>query len=37
VIRNQAMTEAFAETFPGTPPNGLVDTRIGPDWASLKG
>jgi DNA polymerase-1 len=36
-LLEQAMTEAFAETFPGAPLNGLVETRIGPDWASLKG
>jgi DNA polymerase-1 len=36
-LLEQAMTEAFAETFPGAPLNGLVETRIGPDWASIKG
>jgi DNA polymerase-1 len=35
-LLEQAMTEALAETFPGAPLNGLVETRIGPDWASIK-
>jgi DNA polymerase I-like protein with 3'-5' exonuclease and polymerase domains len=36
-LLEQAMTEAFAATFPGAPLGGLVETRIGPDWAAIKG
>jgi DNA polymerase I-like protein with 3'-5' exonuclease and polymerase domains len=32
----QAMTDAFAETFPGAPLNGLVDVLIGDNWAAVK-
>ena len=30
------MIEAFAETFPNAPLNGLVEVHTGPDWASVK-
>jgi DNA polymerase-1 len=36
-LLKRAMIEAFAETFPGAPLNKLVEARIGPDWASVKG
>ena len=31
-----AMTDAFAETFPGAPLNRLVDAKIGLSWADAK-
>ena len=36
-LLKQAMIDAFAETFPGAPLNKLVEARIGPDWAAVKG
>ncbi|HZZ23595.1 MAG TPA: DNA polymerase [Roseiarcus sp.] len=36
-LLKQAMIGAFAETFPGAPLLKLVEARIGPDWASIKG
>jgi DNA polymerase I-like protein with 3'-5' exonuclease and polymerase domains len=36
-LLKRAMIEAFAETFPGAPLAKLVEARIGPDWASIKG
>ena len=36
-LLEKAMVEAFAETFPNAPLNGLVDVHSGTDWASLKG
>jgi hypothetical protein len=32
-----AMTDAFAEAFPGAPLVGLVQAHCGPGWASAKG
>jgi DNA polymerase-1 len=31
-----AMTDAFAEIFPGAPLKGLVEAHIGPNWADAK-
>jgi DNA polymerase-1 len=36
-LLEQAMTEAFAETFPGAPLNGLVEPRIIGNWGEAKG
>jgi DNA polymerase I len=36
-LLEKAMVDAFAETFPGAPLNGLVDVRIGDNWAEVKG
>jgi hypothetical protein len=36
-ILKQAMVDAFAETFPGAPLNGLVEPQIGPNWGEAKG
>jgi DNA polymerase-1 len=36
-LLKRAMIEAFEETFPGAPLLKLVEARIGPDWASVKG
>lgn len=36
-LLERAMIEAFAETFPGAPLNGLVEARIGDTWAAVKG
>jgi DNA polymerase-1 len=36
-LLQQAMTGAFAETFPGAPLNGLVAVRTGATWAKIKG
>jgi DNA polymerase-1 len=33
----RAMLDAFAETFPGAPLDGLVGAHVGADWASAKG
>ena len=33
----KAMTDAFAETFPGAPLNGLVEAKVGTSWAEMKG
>ena len=35
-LLEKAMTDAFAETFPNAPLNGLVEVHTGTDWASLK-
>ena len=35
-LLEEAMVEAFAETFPNAPLNGLVDVHNGTTWASLK-
>jgi DNA polymerase I-like protein with 3'-5' exonuclease and polymerase domains len=35
-ILPQAMIDAFVETFPGAPLNGLVEARIGANWAEAK-
>jgi DNA polymerase I-like protein with 3'-5' exonuclease and polymerase domains len=35
-LLEKAMVEAFAETFPNAPLNGLVEVHSGTDWASLK-
>jgi DNA polymerase I-like protein with 3'-5' exonuclease and polymerase domains len=32
----RCMTEAFAETFPGAPLNGLVSTAVGKTWGAAK-
>ena len=32
-ILKQSMVDAFAETFPGAPLNGLVEPHIGMSWA----
>ena len=32
----QAMTDAFAETFPGAPLNGLVVPKSGLNWGAAK-
>jgi len=31
-----AMLDAFAETFPGAPLNGLVEANSGLNWAAAK-
>ena len=31
-----AMVDAFAETFPGAPLNGLVEAHTGANWAAAK-
>ena len=35
-LLKQAMIEAFAETFPGAPLNGLVEPDIGMSWSAAK-
>jgi DNA polymerase-1 len=35
-LLERAMLVAFAETFPGAPLKGLVETHLGADWAALK-
>jgi len=35
-ILEQTMTEAFAETFPGAPTNGIATAKIGRNWAEVK-
>ena len=35
-LLTDAMTRAFAETFPSAPLENLVKARIGADWAALK-
>ena len=35
-LLEKAMIDAFAETFPNAPLNGLVDVHSGTNWASLK-
>jgi DNA polymerase I-like protein with 3'-5' exonuclease and polymerase domains len=35
-ILKQSMIDAFAETFPGAPFNGLVEPHIGPNWGEAK-
>jgi hypothetical protein len=35
-LLEQAMTNAFAETFPGAPLRDLVKAHIGADWAAAK-
>ena len=36
-LLERAMVAGFAKTFPGAPLNGLVEVRVGADWASVKG
>ena len=36
-LLTRAMVDAFAETFPGAPLNGLVEARAGDNWAAVKG
>ena len=36
VLLVKAMTDGFAETFPGAPLNGLVDAKICSNWAEMK-
>lgn len=36
-LLQQAMIEAFLETFPGAPTEGLVEPTIGRNWAEAKG
>ena len=36
-LLERAMVAGFAKTFPGAPLNGLVEVRIGADWAAVKG
>jgi DNA polymerase-1 len=36
-ILSQAMLDGFAETFPGAPLFGLVEPKIGGNWAEAKG
>jgi DNA polymerase I len=36
-ILKQSMVDAFAETFPGAPLNGLVEPHIGANWGEAKG
>jgi DNA polymerase I-like protein with 3'-5' exonuclease and polymerase domains len=35
-ILKACMEEAFIEVFPDAPRNGLVSTKIGPNWAEAK-
>jgi DNA polymerase-1 len=35
-IVKKAMTDGFAETFPGAPLNGLVKPHVGMDWSEAK-
>jgi DNA polymerase-1 len=35
-ILAEAMVDAFIDTFPGAPTNGVVDVKIGLNWAELK-
>ena len=35
-ILEQTMTDAFAETFPGAPTNGVATAKIGRNWAEVK-
>ena len=35
-IVKQAMIDAFSETFPGAPLNGLVEPHIGMNWSEAK-
>jgi DNA polymerase-1 len=35
-ILEQSMHDAFAETFPGAPTNGVVTAKIGRNWAEVK-
>jgi DNA polymerase I-like protein with 3'-5' exonuclease and polymerase domains len=35
-LLERAMVDAFAETFPGAPLSGLVEVKIGHDWAEVK-
>jgi DNA polymerase I len=35
VVLKEAMVEAFTATFPGAPTRGLVDVKIGRNWADL--
>jgi DNA polymerase I len=35
-LLKQAMIDAFAETFPGAPLNGLVEPHIGANWSAAK-
>ena len=35
-ILEDAMTEAFRQTFPGAPLKNLVKTGTGPTWADAK-
>jgi DNA polymerase I-like protein with 3'-5' exonuclease and polymerase domains len=37
VLLQHAMVEAFLETFPGAPTEGLVEATIGQSWAEVKG
>ena len=36
-LLEKAMVDAFVETFPDAPSNGLVEVRIGDNWAAVKG
>jgi DNA polymerase I len=35
-LLEQAMTDAFAEIFPGAPLQGLVEAKIGDNWSEVK-
>jgi DNA polymerase I-like protein with 3'-5' exonuclease and polymerase domains len=35
-LLRKAMVGAFAETFPGTPTNGLVEPHVGMSWEDAK-
>ena len=35
-LLEQTMTDAFAETFPGAPVNGVAAAKIGRTWAEVK-
>ena len=35
-ILEKTMTDAFAETFPGAPVNGVATAKIGANWAEVK-
>ena len=35
-LLEKAMTDAFAQTFPGAPLNGLVKAKIGATWSDVK-
>jgi DNA polymerase I-like protein with 3'-5' exonuclease and polymerase domains len=36
-LLERAMIDAFIETFPGAPHDGLVEARIGNNWSEVKG
>jgi DNA polymerase I len=36
ILLERAMVDAFAQTFPGAPLNGLAKSSVGPNWAESK-